>query len=243
MQDGDGVRLEAESVQEREAVAGRERGNPLAALQQTIVEEWRRIAPGGESSRVRREIRRSQKAERRLQERRRRKERWLARRRRRQLANIERQLLGVPARRFGLSLPLWGREDDAEPGTTELDARIGRVVESALERELERVRRELEQTLDLRIRQVMETMERRQSESERRIRGQNEQSITVVSEQAERSINRVNAEMWRSLDLRLRRETERIEKEVERSVGVEMGRMYLRLSRASEGEVLRGRRR
>jgi hypothetical protein len=202
-----------------------------------------RLLPGGESAAMRREISREQRAQRRLMSRRRRRERWLARRRRRQLAGIERQLLGRTPRHFAGWWPFAGRERQVTREASGLEAKVGRAVEAALERHREELWAEFQRVLDVRLRLAVEAAERRGLASERRISEETRSAVAAASEQNEKAINRVSSEMWRSMDRRLSREAKRIEKEVERSVGVEMGRMYLRLSRPADPEVLRGRRR
>lgn len=207
--------------------------NGPATLERAIVDEWRRFVPGGESGQLRRQLRRRQRAERKLKQRMRRKERGIARRRERQLVNIERQLLGRSPGRFSFSLPFAKRQEEEEESTgrSELDSRIAAAVEQALARQREELIREFQQTIDFRVRLAVKAMEHRQQESEER-----------VVERAEKAISRVTGDMAQSLDRRLGKEAERIEKEVERSIGVEMGRMYLRLSKPAEGDALPGRR-
>jgi hypothetical protein len=224
MQDGDSLQLDDQSYRE-------EHGNVhgLTALERTLAHELRRFRPGGESARLRRELRRRRRAERRLQGRRRRQKRWLARRQRRELASLERRLLGRGPARF---LSRFSRSGtDVETGSLELESRIAKAVEAALARQREQLWSEFQQALDLRIRLAVRRMEHQQEQSEQR-----------VIERGQTSINKVTGEMWQSIDRRLGKEADRIEKEVERNVAVEMGRMYLRLSRPAEGSALPGRR-
>ena len=228
MQDGEGMKLDEQGTREEETGV-----HGLAALENSLVGEWRRFRPGGESGQLRRQLRRQQKAERRMKARQRRRSTWLARRRRREFANLERQLLGGHPTGLISRFSRSEAEAEVEPetGPSVLDSRISAAVEAALARQREELIREFQQTIDFRVRLAVKAMEHRQQESEER-----------VVERAEKAISRVTGDMAQSLDRRLGKEAERIEKEVERSVGVEMGRMYLRLSKPAEGDALPGRR-
>ena len=222
MQDGEG--LQGEQRSNEDASAPR-----LATLERAIATEWRRFRPGGEAAGLRREMRRRQRTERRLRSRRRVQRRWLARRERRELASLERRLIGRG--RAGFFARFSRSQEVPEPDLSSLDARITTAVEGALARQREQLMSEFQQTLDFRVRLAVKAMEHRQQESEEK-----------AVQRANQSINNVTDEMLRIIDTRLEQESKRIVEEIERSVGAEMGRMYLRLSKPAEGGALPGRR-
>ena len=105
-----------------------------------------------------------------------RKQRRLARRRRRQLKKLERQLLG---RRSRLRPRLFRKAVPFSNG--QLEAVVEAAVARALERERELVE-QAEETIDERLKEMSENLERQQREAEKRIITRTERSLEQMAE-------------------------------------------------------------
>jgi F0F1-type ATP synthase membrane subunit b/b' len=116
--------------------------------------------------------------------------RRLARRRRRQLKTLERQLLGrrswLRPRRFRKAVRL-------PPGQFEgvVDAALART----LEREREGLVEQIKKTLDERLKEMSESLERGQRTAEKRISVRTERSLEQMAESASKRLNRETARL------------------------------------------------
>jgi F0F1-type ATP synthase membrane subunit b/b' len=111
--------------------------------------------------------------------------RRLARRRRRQLKKLERQLLGQRSR----LRPRLLRE--AAPFSHEqLEAVVGAAVARALEREREGLLEQATETIDDHLKEMSESLERRQREAEKRIIVRTERSLEQMAQSASKRLNR-----------------------------------------------------
>jgi hypothetical protein len=119
-----------------------------------------------------------------------RRQRRLARRRRRQLKQLERQLLG---RRSRLRRRLFR---EATPFS---HAQLEAVVDAAVARELEREREGLveqaQETIDEHLKEMSESLERRQREAEKRIIARTERSLEQMAQSASERLNREAARL------------------------------------------------
>ena len=105
-----------------------------------------------------------------------RKQRRLARRRRRQLKKLERQLLG---RRSRLRPRLFRKAAPFSNG--QLEAVVEAAVARALEREREGLVEQAEKTIDQRLKEMSENLERQQREAEKRIITRTERSLEQMA--------------------------------------------------------------
>jgi hypothetical protein len=119
-----------------------------------------------------------------------RKQRRLARRRRRQLKKLERQLLG---RRSRLRSRLFRK------ATPFSHAQLAAVVDAAVARELEREREGLveqaQETIDEHLKEMGQSLERRQREAEKRIIARTERSLEQMAQSASKRLNREAARL------------------------------------------------
>jgi hypothetical protein len=183
-------------------------------------EAGRRFIPRVERGRLRRQLRRKQRAEARLSRRRRKHERRIARRRRGELKSLERQLIGRRHRRWPI-VPL--PRPEAKQDLSELESMIAAAAARAMGEERERLAQEFQQAVERRLREVSQKFARWQHDSEERVRAEANRTIEEAVAKA-------------SEDTRAA-----LEREVERRVGVEVSRMYPRLER-SLAQGGRGRR-
>ncbi len=120
-----------------------------------------------------------------------RKQRRLARRRRRQLKKLERQLLR--GRRSRLRPPRFRKAVRLPPG--QLEAVIDAALARALEREREGLVEQTKEMIDERLKEMSETLERRQRTAEKRIIARTERSLEQMAESASKRLNRETARL------------------------------------------------
>jgi hypothetical protein len=120
----------------------------------------------------------------------RRQQRRLARRRRRQLRKLERQLLG---RRSWLRRRRFRKAERLPPG--QLEAVVDAALARALERERQGLAEQIKETIDERLKEISESLERRQRAAEKRIIAHTERSLEQMAESASKRLNREAARL------------------------------------------------
>ena len=119
-----------------------------------------------------------------------RKQRRLARRRRRQLKKFERRLL---ARRSRLRPRLFRKA--VRLSHEQLEAVVDAALARALEREREGLVEQAKETIDEHLKEMSESLDRRQQEAEKRIIARTERSLEQMAQSASQRLNRETARL------------------------------------------------